>query len=226
MIDDERVRCAEPGPVPGDVDLESHAGLVFRRRPAPRGAICGQARSGHGSRRADIVDIGGESTRPGADRTPEAAELARVLPVVSELAGAGTPISIDTMRSRVAAAAIDAGASIVNDVSGGLADPAMAGVVAQTGVAFVAMHWRAHSRAMGAHARYGNVVDDVVTELRVRVDALLSAGIAADRIVLDPGLGFAKTAEHNWELLSRLDRLTALGIRRWSAPPESRSSGQ
>jgi dihydropteroate synthase len=149
---------------------------------------------------ADIVDVGGESTRPGADRTSEAAELARVLPVVAELAAAGIRISVDTIRAGVAAAAIDAGASIVNDVSGGLTDRAMTAVVAKMGVPF---GQRIGDRTAGRWARMLVTTTSSTTSYRnfgARVDALLTAGIAADRIVLDPGLGFAKTAEHNWEL--------------------------
>lgn len=160
---------------------------------------------------ADIVDVGGESTRPGAHRVPESEERRRVLPVVRELAAAGVRVSVDTTRAAVAAAALEAGASIVNDVSGGLADPCMAGLVAEAGVLFVAMHWRGPSRGMAAHAHYGDVVTDVVRELRARLDALVDAGVDERRIVLDPGLGFAKTARHDWELLAGLDHLRGLG---------------
>lgn len=160
---------------------------------------------------ADIVDIGGESTRPRALRTSESDELARVVPVIRELSSAGICVSVDTMRARVAAAAVEAGASIVNDVSGGLADVEMAATVADSDVTFIAMHWRAHSESMGSRATYGDVVADVVSELRHRLDHLLAAGIPENRIVLDPGLGFAKTGDHNWQLLSRLDELRDLG---------------
>ncbi|MFE7835096.1 dihydropteroate synthase [Streptomyces sp. NPDC057474] len=160
---------------------------------------------------ADIVDVGGESTRPNADRTSEADERARVLPVIAALSTAGVKVSIDTMRSGVAAAAIEAGAEIVNDVSGGLADPEMAHVVADADVQYVAMHWRAHSREMQEKADYRDVVGDVVADLQRRLDALTGAGISPERIALDPGLGFAKTAGHNWKLLRRLDALIALG---------------
>ena len=159
---------------------------------------------------ADILDVGGESTRPGAERPSVAEELRRVLPVVTELAAAGALVSIDTMRAEVAAQALAAGAGIVNDVSGGLADPDMAGVVADAGVPFVAMHWRGHSADMQSRAVYDDVVTDVVAELTQRADALVGAGIAADRIVLDPGFGFAKLAGHNWSLLRALDRLVEL----------------
>ncbi|MEV0042471.1 dihydropteroate synthase [Nocardia rhamnosiphila] len=160
---------------------------------------------------ADIVDIGGESTRPGAARVPVEEELTRVLPVVRELAHAGVSVSIDTMRSAVAQAAADAGAVIVNDVSGGLADPAMARAVAGLGIPYVATHWRAHSGEMHLHTHYRDVVGDVVTELRTRLDHLVDAGIEPEHIVVDPGLGFAKTAEQSWQLLRRLDALQALG---------------
>jgi dihydropteroate synthase len=163
---------------------------------------------------ADILDIGGESTRPGATRPLVAEELQRVVPVVSALAAAGAAVSVDTMRHEVAEAAIEAGAVIVNDVSGGLADPAILRVAGSAGVGYVAMHWRAHSDRMQSLAAYdGEVVDIVLTELRQRVDSALTAGISADRLVLDPGLGFAKTADHNWALLAGLDRLMALGHR-------------
>jgi len=161
---------------------------------------------------ADLVDVGGESTRPGADRVDPATETARVLPVIRELAAAGVPMSVDTTRAAVAAAALEAGAAVVNDVSGGLADPAMTKVVAEAGCPYVIMHWRGHSRRMSELARYHDVVADVRAELRARVDEALAAGIAADKIVIDPGLGFAKTAEHNWALTRRIGELQALGF--------------
>jgi dihydropteroate synthase len=163
---------------------------------------------------ADILDIGGESTRPGATRPLVAEELARVVPVIRGLAAAGALVSVDTMRAEVAAAAVEAGAGIVNDVSGGLADPDILSVVADTGVGYVAMHWRAHSDRMTDHATYdgpGGVVAAVRDELAARVEAILAAGVVADRVVLDPGLGFAKGAAHNWALLRHLDDLAALG---------------
>lgn len=161
---------------------------------------------------ADVIDVGGESTRPGADRVDPDEEVRRVLPAVRELAAAGVLVSIDTTRAAVAAAALEAGARIVNDVSGGLADPEMAKVVAAAAAPWVLMHWRGHSRHMQALARYGDVVTDVRVELSRQADAALAAGVEPDRIVLDPGLGFAKTAEHNWALLARLDELVALGF--------------
>ncbi len=163
---------------------------------------------------ADLVDVGGESTRPGADRPPLEEELSRVVPVVSRLVAHGVAVSVDTMRAEVARAALDAGASLVNDVSGGLADPGILDVVAASDATYLAMHWRAHADRMQQLASYdgsGGVVAAVCAELGDRVSDILAAGIAPDRIVLDPGLGFAKTAEHNWRLLRELDRLAALG---------------
>ena len=160
---------------------------------------------------ADLVDVGGESTRPGATRPSEAEELARVLPVVSGLAAAGVLVSVDTMRASVAEAAVDAGAVLVNDVSGGRADPAMLGAVARLGVPYVLMHWRAHSESMQQHTTYGDVVGDVVAELRTQLDAAAAAGVDLDRVVVDPGIGFSKTGDQNWELLAGLDRLGGLG---------------
>ncbi|HEV7187550.1 MAG TPA: dihydropteroate synthase [Blastococcus sp.] len=161
---------------------------------------------------ADYVDVGGESTRPGAGRVAPEEECRRVLPVIGELAVHGVAVSVDTTRASVAHAALAAGAVLVNDVSGGLADPAMASVVAEAGVPWVLMHRRGESRDMYAAARYDDVVDDVCRELAERVDAALSAGVAADRIVVDPGLGFAKRPEHDVALLAGLDRITALGF--------------
>ena len=160
---------------------------------------------------ADLVDVGGESTRPGAQRVDEAEELRRVVPVVEALAAAGVVVSIDTMRSRVASAALDAGAAVINDVSGGLADQDMAAVVASSTVPYVAMHWRGHSADMADRAVYDDVVADVVAELRAGLDRLVDAGVDAEQVVLDPGLGFAKTGEHNWALLAHLDALHSLG---------------
>jgi dihydropteroate synthase len=161
---------------------------------------------------ADYVDVGGESTRPGADRVEVEEELRRVLPVVAELARSGVPVSIDTTRSRVAADAVAAGARMINDVSGGLADPAMARTVAEVGVPWVLMHRRGTSRDMYAEASYDDVVTDVRRELCRRVDAALAAGVAAERLVVDPGLGFAKQPEHDLALLAGLDRITELGF--------------
>src|SRR4051794_39779782 len=163
---------------------------------------------------ADIRDIGGESTRPGATRPLVQEELGRVVPVIRALAAEGAVVSVDTMRAEVAAAALEAGATVVDDVSGGLADPRILDVVAASGAAYVAMHWRAHADHMRDFAVYdgpGGVVAAVCQELAARVDAILAAGVAPDRVVLDPGLGFAKRAEHNWELLRNLGPLTSLG---------------
>ncbi|WP_108491542.1 dihydropteroate synthase [Promicromonospora sp. AC04] len=160
---------------------------------------------------ADLVDVGGESTRPGASRVSEPEELRRVVPVVQALVASGVRVSVDTMRARVAAAAIGAGATVVNDVSGGLADIEMGRVVAESDVTYVAMHWRGHSDQMMERASYLNVVEDVRSELLRRVDALVAAGIDAGRIVLDPGLGFAKNADHCWALLRGLERILDLG---------------
>lgn len=160
---------------------------------------------------ADVVDVGGESTRPGAHRVDEDEERRRVLPVVRELASAGVVVSVDTMRAAVAAAALEAGASVVNDVSGGLADPDMARLVADTGVPYVAMHWRGHSLDMASRAVYGDVVADVVRELAQRLDALTAQGVDPQRVVLDPGLGFAKVSKQSWALLAHLDQLATLG---------------
>jgi dihydropteroate synthase len=159
---------------------------------------------------ADIVDVGGESTRPGAARPSVSEELRRVLPVVRALGRAGC-VSIDTMRAEVAAAAIDAGARLVNDVSGGRADPAMLPLVAEAGLPYVCMHWRGHSADMQSRAAYADVVAEVVTELTVQIGEAERSGIAPDRLIIDPGFGFAKTGEHNWQLLNRLAELEALG---------------
>lgn len=164
------------------------------------------------SQGADLIDVGGESTRPGAARVSPADEQSRVLPVITELAAEGVVVSVDTLNSETARAAAAAGASIINDVSGGLADPAMASVAAESGLTYVAMHWRGHAQQMDALAHYGNVVTDVRDELAARIHALTFAGVARERIVLDPGLGFAKRAEHNWQLLAHLGAFTELGL--------------
>lgn len=164
------------------------------------------------ARGADLIDVGGESTRPGASRVDAATELQRVLPVIKTLAAEGVALSVDTTRAAVAAAALEAGAHVVNDVSGGLADPDMARVAADAGVPWVLMHWRGHSKDMQALAEYDDVVADVRAELLSRVDAALAAGVAESAIVLDPGLGFAKNAEHDWALLRGLDSLLSLGF--------------
>ncbi|WP_449301197.1 dihydropteroate synthase [Planomonospora corallina] len=160
---------------------------------------------------ADIVDVGGESTRPGAARVSLEEELVRVEPVIRELSRRGVTVSVDTMRAQVARVAVDAGAKLVNDVSGGLADPDMPRVVADSGVAYVVMHWRGHSHTMQSRAVYDDVVAEVCDELAKRVASVRAEGVAEEQIVLDPGLGFSKTAEHNWALLAATDRLAALG---------------
>jgi dihydropteroate synthase len=164
-------------------------------------------------RGADIIDVGGESTRPGASRVDAHEETARILPVIKALAADGIRLSVDTTRASVAAAALDAGARVINDVSGGLADPDMARVAAESGAPWILMHWRGHSKDMNALATYADVVAEVRSELNARVDAALSAGVAESAIVLDPGLGFAKNAEHDWALLHGLDSLLGLGFR-------------
>jgi dihydropteroate synthase len=161
---------------------------------------------------ADLIDVGGESTRPGATRVTSEEEQRRIIPVVTELARQGLRLSIDTLNAATALAAAKAGASVINDVSGGLADPGMAAVVADTELTYVAMHWRAHAQRMDALAEYVDVVTDVIAELSARVEALTIAGVARERIVLDPGLGFSKKSEHNWQLLGRLDALAELGL--------------
>jgi len=161
---------------------------------------------------ADLVDVGGESTRPGAGRIDLDAELARVLPVVERLAAAGVAVSVDTTRSEVAAAAVAAGAVLVNDVSGGLADAQMLATVADLDCAYLAMHWRGHSAEMQQRAVYQDVVAEVIAELSDRVTAAKAAGIKASRLVIDPGLGFAKTVEQNWTLLRELDQFDRLGL--------------
>jgi dihydropteroate synthase len=167
---------------------------------------------------ADIVDVGGESTRPGAPRVSEAEELRRVGPVVTGLAQAGAIVSIDTMRAAVAELAIEAGARLVNDVSGGLADPAMATLIASAAVPYVVMHWRGQSAGMDRLAEYQDVVSEVVAELGARVEALIAAGVDQGRLIIDPGLGFAKQPAHNWALLTRLDEISCLGRQRASFP--------
>ncbi len=160
---------------------------------------------------ADLIDVGGESTRPGARRISVAEELARVLPVVGALADEGVVVSIDTMRAEVARQAVAAGAALVNDVSGGLADPAMRNWLAGVEVPYIAMHWRGHSADMDALARYDDVVADVRSELAARLAELADSGVDLARVVVDPGLGFAKTAAHNWALLHDMAALAQLG---------------
>lgn len=160
----------------------------------------------------DIIDIGGESTRPGAARVSAAEEQARVIPVIEKLAQTGVPISIDTMRAETAELAITAGASVVNDVSGGLADDLMFETVAEMGCPYILMHWRGHSKDMDAKAIYRDVVAEVIAELRIQIDAALNSGIAKSNLIIDPGLGFAKDAAQNWEILNRIEEITDLGF--------------
>ncbi|QXV63324.1 dihydropteroate synthase [Amycolatopsis sp. TNS106] len=164
------------------------------------------------ARGADLIDVGGESTRPGASRVDAETEISRIMPVIRALAADGVAMSVDTTRAEVALAAVEAGASVINDVSGGLADPNMAKVAAETGVPYVLMHWRGHSKDMNALASYEDVVADVRAELLSRVDEALAAGVDGGAIVLDPGLGFAKNAEHDWALLNGLDSFLSLGF--------------
>jgi dihydropteroate synthase len=159
----------------------------------------------------DIIDVGGESTRPGADRVSEEEEQERVLPVIRALAESKVAISIDTMRANTARLAVEAGASIVNDVSGGAADPDMFATVADLGCKYTLMHWRGHSKDMNSKAIYGDVVADVIEEVTMQLDKALAAGVKRENIILDPGLGFAKDPEHNWEILNRIEEFTALG---------------
>lgn len=160
---------------------------------------------------ADIVDVGGESTRPGASRVPADREWERIGPVIGGLADHGVVVSVDTMRATTAVAAVAAGAALVNDVSGGLADPDMPAALADLGVPCVLMHWRGHSDVMDSLTRYDDVVAEVCGELADRVGGAVAAGVSQDRIILDPGLGFAKTPAQNWQVLQGWHRLTELG---------------
>ncbi len=168
---------------------------------------------------ADVVDVGGESTRPGAQRVAADEELRRVKPVITELVGAGVVVSVDTMRAQVAEWALEAGVSLVNDVSGGLADPYMARLVAKAGVPYVVVHWRGHSHDMYSRASYADVVREVHDELAQRVGAIIAEGVDPSMIVLDPGLGFSKNPApfgpeaHNWQLLAGLPELARIGDR-------------
>jgi dihydropteroate synthase len=161
---------------------------------------------------AHVIDVGGESTRPGAERVSADEECSRVLPVIDGLVAAGVPVSIDTMRASTARLAVEHGVSYVNDVSGGLADAEMYSAVAELNVPIIVMHWRAHSHEMEQWAQYDDVVMDVVNELTSRVRDALQAGVTRENIIIDPGLGFAKEAEHNWALLRGLPRLVATGF--------------
>ncbi|MEU5717139.1 dihydropteroate synthase [Streptomyces sp. NPDC020403] len=198
-------RCAVMGVVNVTPDSFSDGGHWFDTTAAIKHGL-GLVAEG-----ADLVDVGGESTRPGASRVDEAEELRRVIPVVRGLASEGVTISVDTMRARVAEQAVAAGAALVNDVSGGLADPDMVPVVAASGVPFVVMHWRGFSESMNSRAVYDDVVADVVGELRARMDAVIDGGVAPEKLVIDPGLGFAKNAAQDLALIAHLPRLRDLG---------------
>ncbi|GHD20662.1 dihydropteroate synthase [Streptomyces violarus] len=198
-------RCAVMGVVNVTPDSFSDGGRFFDTTTAVK----------HGldlvTEGADLVDVGGESTRPGAARVDEAEELRRVIPVVRGLASEGVTVSVDTMRASVAERALAAGATLVNDVSGGLADPRMIPAVADAGAPFVVMHWRGFLQGGNVKGEYADVVGEVVDELHTRVEAVLAGGIAPDRVVVDPGLGFSKDAEHDLALLASLDRVLRLG---------------
>ncbi|AZM47605.1 dihydropteroate synthase [Streptomyces sp. WAC 06738] len=196
-------RCAVMGVVNVTPDSFSDGGLWFDSAAAIKHGIDLVATG------ADIVDVGGESTRPGAPRVDEDEELRRVLPVVRGLAAEGVLVSVDTMRATVAEQAVAAGARLVNDVSGGQADPAMVPAVAATGVPFVVMHWRGQSIDMNNRAVYEDTVTEVVDELRRSLDRAVAGGIDFERIIADPGLGFAKAAPHDLVLLNSLARLRA-----------------
>jgi len=159
----------------------------------------------------DIIDVGGESTRPGADRVSQEEEIARTIPVITELAKHGATISIDTMRASTARAAVKAGAAMINDVSGGLADEAMLQTAAELKVPYIAMHWRGQSKDMNSKAVYEDVVNEVIAELNERIDAALDAGIHKDKLIIDPGIGFAKDADHNWAIIDAIDRFVTMG---------------
>lgn len=162
---------------------------------------------------ATVLDVGGESTRPGAERVEASVEQQRVIPVIRELAARGIPVSVDTLNASTAAAAVQTGARIVNDVSGGLADPEMLSTVAESGADFAIGHWRGPSDDMYAHAEYRRVAREVASELRERVGKAAEAGIAPARLIVDPGIGFAKAGAQNWDVLRGLDHITALGYR-------------
>jgi dihydropteroate synthase len=213
-------RCAVMGVVNVTPDSFSDGGEFFQ---AGRAIEHGLALHAAG---VDYLDVGGESTRPGADRVQAREELRRVLPVIRELAGAGAIVSVDTTRAEVAEQAVAAGARIVNDVSGGLADPRMIPVVSQAGSPYILMHWRGHSVDMNDRAKYRDVIGEVCQELAARLDAAVSGGIAPERIALDPGFGFAKQAEHDWALAAGLDRIIALGRPVLAGPSRKRFLGR
>jgi dihydropteroate synthase len=208
-------RCLVMGVVNVTPDSFSDGGKWFAAEAAVAHGVALAAQG------ADIVDVGGESTRPGAERVPAEEEVRRIKPVVAELAAAGIAVSIDTMRAEVAEAAIEAGACLVNDVSGGLADPAMSRLVARAAVPYVVVHWRGHSHDMYARAVYADVVREVHDELASRIGAVTAEGVDPSLIVLDPGLGFSKNPAafgpeaHNWQLLASLPALAEIGGQRF-----------
>ena len=161
---------------------------------------------------ADLIDVGGESTKPGASRIENIEEQKRVIPVIEELTNLGIITSIDTMRSQTAELAVKAGAQIVNDVSGGLADGNMHKTVAGLDVPYVLMHWRGHSTVMDELANYQNVVEEVINELKIQIEKATKAGINRNKLVIDPGLGFAKNPEHNWQILKEINKLHSLDL--------------
>ncbi|MEU0659027.1 MULTISPECIES: dihydropteroate synthase [Streptomyces] len=198
-------RCAVMGVVNVTPDSFSDGGRWFDTTAAIKHGLELVAQG------ADLVDVGGESTRPGATRVDEEEELRRVVPVVRGLSAEGVAVSVDTMRASVARRAVEAGAILVNDVSGGLADPGMVPAVAAAEVPFVVMHWRGFSKDMNSLAVYDDVVAEVVGELRTRMEAVVEGGVDPERIVVDPGLGFAKAAPHDLALVAHLADLRALG---------------
>ncbi|MEV0693503.1 dihydropteroate synthase [Streptomyces sp. NPDC050388] len=213
-------RCAVMGVVNVTPDSFSDGGRWFDTTTAVKRGLDLVAQG------ADLVDVGGESTRPGATRVDEAEELKRVIPVVRGLAAEGVTISVDTMRASVAEQSLVAGAALVNDVSGGLADPDMLRVVAAAGAPFVVMHWRGLLEGGNVRGAYDDIVTEVVDELHARVAAVLESGVAADRVIVDPGLGFSKDTGHDLALLARLDRLRALGHPLLVAASRKRFLGQ
>ncbi|PWI11621.1 dihydropteroate synthase [Streptomyces sp. NWU339] len=213
-------RCAVMGVVNVTPDSFSDGGRWFDTTTAVKRGLDLVAQG------ADLIDVGGESTRPGATRVDEAEELKRVIPVVRGLAAEGVTISVDTMRASVAEQSLTAGAALVNDVSGGLADPDMLRVVAAAGAPFVVMHWRGLLEGGNIRGAYDDIVTEVVDELHARVAAVLESGVAADRVIVDPGLGFSKDTGHDLALLARLDRLRALGHPLLVAASRKRFLGQ
>lgn len=211
-------RCAVMGVVNVTPDSFSDGGRWFDTTAAVKHGLDLVAQG------ADLIDVGGESTRPGATRVDEDEELKRVIPVVQGLSSEGVAVSVDTMRASVAERSLAAGASLVNDVSGGLADPAMIPVVAAADAPFVVMHWRGFLEGGNVKGTYEDVVSEVVAELHARVEAVIEGGIAPEHIVVDPGLGFSKEAAHDLKLLAHLEELRALGHPCWSPPPASGSS--